>query len=165
MKKGNLNRLWIAKRPTSRVHYPLVPHLPLHRITRSTLDDYSKMNQTRLNPNKDKVIIGDEWTGEDNPPSYVCNYCNRTLNRLIDSGGQNLSYYCNSCSIEYNPDNDNVRRESKLGVPNRDIEPAVATTPGIQDISIKHEPKLKGGFAQLAKKGTIRFTSYSDSSQ
>ena len=32
--------------------------------------------------------------------------------------------------ILYDPENENVRRESKLSVPDRNIEPAVATTPG-----------------------------------
>jgi hypothetical protein len=27
-------------------------------------------------------------------------------------------------------------------------------------VEIRHTPPLRGGFAQLAKKGTIRFTSY-----
>jgi hypothetical protein len=29
-----------------------------------------------------------------------------------------------------------------------------------KEVEIKREPELGGGFAQLAKKGTIRFTSY-----
>ncbi len=58
--------------------------------------------------------------------------------------------------------NENVRRESKLSVPDRNIEPAVATTPGIPDVSIRKELELSGGFAQLAEKGTTKFTSYEE---
>jgi hypothetical protein len=45
-----------------------------------------------------------------------------------------------------------------------DEETLVATTPGInyKDVAIRHEPELSGGFAQLAKKGTIKFTSYEE---
>jgi hypothetical protein len=50
--------------------------------------------------------------------------------------------------------------ESELEVPNRNIEPAIASIGAVPDVSIRHEPELKGGYAQLAKKGTIRFTSY-----
>jgi hypothetical protein len=80
--------------------------------------------------------------------------------RLTDTGQNNTAFWCRNCSVEFDPETENIRKESKLSVPDRNIEPAVATTPGIPDISIHHEPELKGGFAALAKKGTIRFTSY-----
>lgn len=65
----------------------------------------------------------------------------------------NVSLWCRNCSVEFNPEEENVRRESKLSVPDRNIEPAVSTTPGIPDVSIHKEVELKGGFAELAKKG------------
>jgi hypothetical protein len=46
------------------------------------------MKQSKSKPNKDKTIIGDEWSGEDNP-EYSCSWCNRILSKLIDSSGQN----------------------------------------------------------------------------
>jgi predicted RNA-binding Zn-ribbon protein involved in translation (DUF1610 family) len=64
------------------------------------------------------------------PSSFICSYCNRTLTRLTDRNNQNESYYCNSCGIDFQPDNENVRRESKLSVPDRNQETLVATTPG-----------------------------------
>jgi hypothetical protein len=39
-------------------------------------------------------------------------------------------------------------------------EPAVATTPGPRDISIRHEPEIRGGLKSLQQKG-IKITSYS----
>jgi hypothetical protein len=59
---------------------------------------------------------------------------------------------------------ENLRKESRIMVPDRNIEPAIATTPGIPDITIRHEPELKDGALALSKKGTIRFTHYEDSS-
>jgi hypothetical protein len=50
--------------------------------------------------------------------------------------------------------------KQKLSIPYQDNEPCVSTTPGIPDISLHKEPELRGGFAELAKKGSIRFTSY-----
>jgi hypothetical protein len=41
-------------------------------------------------------------------------------------------------------------------------ERAVASVGVTPDVSIHHEPTLKGGFAALAKKGTIRFTRYEE---
>jgi hypothetical protein len=63
------------------------------------------------------------------------------------------------------PESENLRKESRIMVPDRNIEPAIATTPGIPDITIRHEPELKDGALALSKKGTIRFTHYQDSSQ
>jgi hypothetical protein len=58
-------------------------------------------------------------------------------------------------------ENENVRRESKLSVPDRNIEPAISTTPGIPDISIRHEPEIKGGLKALQQKG-LKITDYKE---
>ena len=60
-----------------------------------------------------------------------------------------------NCSVEYDG-------ESELSVPDRNIEPAVATTPGIPDVSIRKEKKLDWGAKELSKKGVIRFTYYEE---
>jgi DNA-directed RNA polymerase subunit RPC12/RpoP len=126
---------------------------------------YNKGKRSGPGPQKDKVVIDTrEYEGPE-VTTYICNRCSRTLSRLSDSSGNNVSYYCNSCSIEYNLDNQDIRHKQKLEVPDRNIEPAVSTTPGIPDISIRHEPELKDGALALSKKGTIRFTHYEDSSQ
>jgi DNA-directed RNA polymerase subunit RPC12/RpoP len=111
----------------------------------------TKLN-TNKNKNKDIVTIGDEWTGEDRP-SYLCSWCNSTLSKLQDAGQHNTTYFCTRCAIEFDPESENLRKESKLIVPNRNIKPAVSTTPGIPDISIRHTPPIRGGFAELQKKG------------
>ena len=117
----------------------------------------SRINYAK--PNDDKVVISSEYYQNDKP-SYLCSLCNCTLSKLQDAGQNNTMYFCTRCSVEWDPESENLRKESKITVPDRNIEPAVSTTPGIPDISIRHEPELRGGFAQLAKKGTIRFTDY-----
>jgi hypothetical protein len=64
------------------------------------------------------------------------------------------------CSVEFDPESENLRKESKIVVPDRNQEAAITSIDTAPDVPIRHEPQLKGGFAQLAKKGTIRFTSY-----
>ena len=120
------------------------------------------MKQTK--PNKDIITIGDEWTGEERP-SYICSFCSRNLVKLTDRNNQNESYYCNSCGIDFQPDNENVRRETKLSVPDRNQETLVSTTPS-QDylnkkVEINHTPEIKGGLKVLKDRG-IRITSYSE---
>jgi hypothetical protein len=124
----------------------------------------NKMKQTKPNKYKDIVTIGDEWTREERP-SYICNFCSRNLVKLTDRSGKNESYYCNLCGIGFQPNNENVRRESKLSVPDRNQETLVSTTPG-QDylnasVQIHKEPEIKGGLKVLKDRGT-RITSYSE---
>ena len=118
----------------------------------------SRINYDKTND--DKVIISSEYF-EDTRPSYICSICNQTLIRLTDAGMNNTSLWCRNCSVEFNPEEENVRRESKISVPDRNIEPAVSTTPGIPDVSIRHEPEIKGGLKELQKKG-LKITHYEE---
>src|ERR687897_2136511 len=112
------------------------------------------MTARTAKPKDDKVVISSEFY-ENERPSYICSMCNQSLIRLTDAGQNNQTYWCRHCSIEFNPESENLRKESKLIVPDRNIEPAVSTTPGIPDISIRHTPPIRGAFAELQKKGTI----------
>ena len=87
----------------------------------------SKIRQTH---NKDdKVVISSEYY-ENNRPSYICSICNQSLIRLTDAGQNNQTYWCRNCSIEYDPEAENIRKESKITVPDRNVEPcAVALSP------------------------------------
>jgi hypothetical protein len=104
--------------------------------------------------NDDKVTISSEYY-ENVRPSFICSICNQTLVRLTDAGGNNNTYWCRNCSVEFDPESENIRRESRIIVPDRNIEPAVATTPGIDadSVAIKHEPEIKGGLKALRDKG------------
>jgi hypothetical protein len=110
-------------------------------------------------PTKDKVVIaGEQYEGPE-VTTFICNYCNRDLTKLSDSSGRNISWYCNNCSIPFEPENESIRHKQKLEVPDRNVEPAIATTPGIPDISIRHTPPIRGGFAELKAKG-LKITDY-----
>jgi hypothetical protein len=82
--------------------------------------------------------------------------CHVTLAKLTYSCSQNPAFYCTRCNVEFDPESENVRRESKLSVPDRNIEPVAATTRGTEylnkQIEIHKEPELHGGFAELARK-------------
>jgi hypothetical protein len=99
----------------------------------------------------DKVVISSEFY-ENDRPSYICSSCNQTLIRLTDAGMSNTAFWCKSCSIEFDPEAESLRMESKITVPDRNIEPAIASVSNTPDVSIRHEPELRGGFAALAKK-------------
>jgi hypothetical protein len=119
-------------------------------------------NKTTNRTKKFEGILIDKEAWEDRGearPEYACSYCSRLLVRLSDRNNQNESWYCNSCSIEF-PDKKETKKKSRLGTQRNEVEPAVTSVGTIPDVSIRHEPTLKGGFAALAKKGTIRFTSY-----
>src|SRR5918995_843516 len=102
-----------------------------------------RINSTKREQN-DKVVISSEYyTNAHDNPSYLCSFCNQTLIRLTDAGQNNTTFWCRHCQVEWDPESENLRKESKLVVPDRNIEPAVATSPGIPDIRIHHEPELK----------------------
>jgi hypothetical protein len=60
-------------------------------------------------------------------------------------------------TVEFNPELENIRRESKISVPDRSQEHLVAQTPG-QDylnkkVEIHKEPEIKGGLRALKDRG------------
>ena len=83
----------------------------------------------------DKIVISSEYYKNDRP-SYICSFCNMTLSRLSD--------------------------ESKITIPDRNIEPAIASIGFTPDVSIRHTPETKGAFKGLQQKG-IRITDYKES--
>jgi uncharacterized Zn ribbon protein len=109
----------------------------------------SRINYDRTNDYK--VIISSEYF-EDDRPSYICSICNQgPLIRLTDAGMNNTSFWCRNCSVEFNPEEENVRRESKLSVPNRNEETLVSNTPLVPDVSIRKEVEIKGGLKEGLK--------------
>jgi hypothetical protein len=110
--------------------------------------------------NKDTPISVRNYE-HDQPKTYFCNNCSRTLNKLIDSsGGENISYYCNHCSIEVLPSFTELRSASKLSVPDGPVEsPSVSYTPAVKIGRQPIEPK--GTFAELKKKG-IKIKNYQE---
>jgi hypothetical protein len=114
----------------------------------------------RPEPKPDKVVISEYYTNEIKP-SYLCSFCNQTLIRLTDAGGNNNSFWCRHCSVEWDPESENLRRESKLVVPDRNIEPAVTSIQNnmADEVEIRHTPPIRGGFKELQDRG-LKITSY-----
>src|SRR5919112_4859915 len=98
----------------------------------------------------DKVVISSEFY-ENEGPSYICSFCNQTLISLTDVGMNNQTYWCRSCSVEFNPEDENLRKESKLIVPDRNIEPAVTSiqTNMADEVAIRHTPPIRGGVVEI----------------
>ena len=114
------------------------------------------LSQKRQTHKKDdKVVISSEYYTNEIKPSYLCSFCNQTLVRLTDAGQNNTSSWCRSCSVEFDPESENLRRESKITVPDRNIQPAVTSiqTNMADEVEIRHTVPKRGGFAELEKKG------------
>jgi DNA-directed RNA polymerase subunit RPC12/RpoP len=109
-------------------------------------------------PKDDKVVISSEYY-ENDRPSYICSFCNQTLIRLTDAGQNNTAFWCRHCSVEFNPEDENLRKESKITVPDRNIEPAAASIGFDPDVSIHHTPEPRGAFKTLQQKG-LRIKDY-----
>src|SRR5918994_6160258 len=96
----------------------------------------SRINYAKSN--HDKVIISTEFFQNDRP-SYLCSFCNQTLIRLTDTGQNNTSFWCRSCSVEFDPESENLRLYSIL-------------TNMADEVAIRHTVPKRGGFAELEKK-------------
>jgi hypothetical protein len=83
------------------------------------------------------------------------------LSKLTDSSGQNQNYYCNHCSIEFNPSKSEVRSKSKLTTPEGPPETPYVAYPPEPELR-KKKVEIKGGLAELQKRG-ISITSYTES--
>jgi hypothetical protein len=114
----------------------------------------------KLKPREDKSIISSEYY-ENNRASFLCSFCNRTLSGLTDAGQNSSMYWCISCQVEFDPEAENLRKESKLIVPDRNEEPAITSiqTDPTKAVEIRHVPPIRGGFAELQKKG-LRIKDY-----
>jgi hypothetical protein len=90
---------------------------------------------------------------------YYCDTCKRNLVKLIDSSGQNPSWYCNHCSIETFP-TEEIRSRSKLQTPDGPIEePGITHLP---EVGIKRKQKEeKGGILEL-KRRRMKITHYKE---
>ena len=66
---------------------------------------------------------------------------------------QYVSWYCNNCSVPFEPENESIRHKQKLEVPDRNVEPCVTSISNIPDVSIMHNVPIRGGFLELQKKG------------
>jgi hypothetical protein len=107
------------------------------------------------------LIDRDVWDKPEHP-EYACNFCSRLLVRLADRNNQSESWFCRSCSISF-PDitETQLRKKSKLGTQREEVEPAVASiqTDLSKEVEIRHVPPIRGGFAELQKKG-LKITNY-----
>lgn len=81
---------------------------------------------------------------------------------MLKSAG-NSDLFCKRCGVTYNQDDDTARRKHRLSVP-EETEPSVSI---IQydfnkDVEIRHPKELRGGIAELQKRG-LRITYFEDS--
>jgi hypothetical protein len=111
----------------------------------------------KLKPDDKKTVIGKE----DEKRSYICSWCSCTLSKLIDSSSQNPSLYCSRCQMSFDPEYDSLRKESKITVPDRAAEPCITSiqTNMANEVEIRHTVPIRGGFAELQKKG-LRIKDY-----
>ena len=103
---------------------------------------------------------GDEWNDPERP-EYSCSYCSRLLVRLADRNNQSESWFCRNCQIPFEPSESQLRKKSKLGIQREEVEPAVASiqTDITKEVEIRHVPPIRGGFAELQKRG-FKITNY-----
>jgi hypothetical protein len=124
---------------------------------------YGDKNRRGRVPSDTPIVAGTEWT-QDPRREYVCSYCNRTMIKLQDRNSANISYFCNVCNIQTNADaTDNLRTRSRLQMPEGVNTTPYASTKFPEPTLDKKKTTIKGGLAELVRKGSIRVTSYTES--
>jgi hypothetical protein len=83
------------------------------------------------------------------------------LVRLSDRNNQGESWFCRNCQIPFEPSETQLRKKSKLGTQREEVEPEVTSiqTDLNKEVEIRHTPPIRGGFAELQKKG-LRIKDY-----
>jgi hypothetical protein len=117
-------------------------------------------NNRRYKPREDTPIVASYSTNERR--EYVCSYCNRTMTKLQDRNSANISFFCNACNIETNPEEtDNLRTRSCLQMPEGVNTTPYVSTKFIEPTVGKTPSPVRGTFAELQRRG-IRITNYKD---
>jgi hypothetical protein len=114
----------------------------------------------------DKILLDEDEFSDQTALEMICPSCNtNTIVTITDQAG-NSDKFCKRCNCVYSEENDIIRHRQRL-LPPQENEVAASTTPTVSadDVAIRHPPTLKDGAAQLAKRGTIKFTYYYDSSE
>jgi hypothetical protein len=106
-------------------------------------------------PNYEQIAI-------DSREERYCPYCSLRLSKLIDSSGMNPNWYCSKCVINY-PTKSESKSKSHLSTPQKsnNENPRVAFPP--EPSLSRKKTEIKGGLAELARKGSIKITSYTES--
>jgi hypothetical protein len=110
----------------------------------------------------DVAIVGEEQVQEienKNGKEFICEFCRCVLTKLVDASGENVSYYCNRCSMT-TYDTNELRSQSYLEMSDGPVEePSISYAP---EKKIERKKKeIKGGLAELEKRG-VHVTSYKE---
>ena len=115
-------------------------------------------------PNKGKVVIDVGAYDEYQIRDYICPWCNFILH--VRKSRKEVN--CPNCTINLDLTSGVAQETKTLIDPNKNSavneEVHAFTTPPPINPWDKKPVELKGGFLALSKKGTIRFTNYTDSS-
>ena len=94
--------------------------------------------------------------------TFYCNYCQQTLNKLIDSSGQNPSWFCNNCSIEVFPTEEvGLRSKSRLTTPEPNESPSISYPPDPNANFYKKKTQIRGVLKEMQKRG-VKITSFQE---
>lgn len=103
--------------------------------------------------------IGPQDIGRDERIEYICPQCH-TNSIVTITNKTNSELFCKRCSSVYSPEDETVRHRHKLEVP-ENTEPAISIVniDLTKDVEIRHTPPIRGGLAELQKRG-LKITNY-----
>jgi hypothetical protein len=115
----------------------------------------------RFDNNYDTPIAVRDYTNTSSDHTYYCSWCQRQLIKLHGRSGENVSYYCNFCSIETNPEEKELRSKSRIE-PHEGTNKIPLASTKFPECSVgKTPPPIRGTFAELQRRG-IKIKNYKD---
>jgi DNA-directed RNA polymerase subunit RPC12/RpoP len=127
-------------------------HILLLRLGPGSSSKYNE-DRNRWTPKDTGVPISlPNYEQIDSRKEFYCPYCQLRLSKLIDSSGQNTSYYCSKCTIEY-PDQSEVKSKSSLSTPRKSNNDNPLASTKFKEPTVGKEPtEIKGGLAELMER-------------
>jgi ribosomal protein L37AE/L43A len=102
-------------------------------------------------PTDTPITLGEEEWYAESRPTYICDFCHHTLIKLSDRSGINISWYCNNCNTEYDPETE-LRSKTPLTMAEGPVtNPSVSYAPERTIKRRKTEPR--GSFKVLRERG------------
>jgi hypothetical protein len=126
------------------------------------------VTRNRSLPKKEQFegnTIGEQDIGKDEHTEYICSQCNCGPLVIINDKAGNSDRFCRRCGITFSMDDNTVRHRHRLEVP-QETEAAISivNVDYTKDVEIRHPKELRGGIAELQKRG-LKITYFDDSSQ
>lgn len=122
---------------------------------------HSEKNKFDRQDKDTPISIGSEEVYAESRPPYICDMCHQTLIKLQDRSGLSISWYCNNCKSEYDPEEElGLRSESEIVTAQGPAEEVGVSYAPTKELTRKKNEQ-RGTFKVLRDRG-LNITKYEE---